>query len=499
MNAWFRAIVLLGGTGFLLRRAARITVADLDMFHEMALFREALSIGRIPWEDSFAYVPTVSPVVHHEWGTGVVLYFFAVTTGWGLTGIGVLHWLLLGAIAVATYRVATRNGGHDLVVALLAGAGASLLAPGLSPVRAQLFTYLFVVLMLLLAPRHEQLGLRFVALWLALFVVWLNMHGGFVVGFGLFGLYVAERLMRTWLHERSWRTTIARHRHLLAAAAAMPPLLLVNPYGVHYPPYVLSALTLDRPYIAEWAPLWDPRVGPLLVLVFGVSLFLVAYAMAHRRVAELHGLPMLAAAAVFTLQHQRLAPVYGILWFCLLPGYLRGTPLERLLLRWGERRRIAVALVALGIALFGIATVIRERPWNLRMPETAEAGTLYYPVGAVQHLAEHGFTGNLMTPFDAGAYVSWMLYPQVLVSLDSRYEVAYPPEMLEESFRFYSAQTGWEAILDRYPTDAVLVPVTAAVDAALRARQHELGWSEAYRDAGFAVYERTGGSEAGRR
>ena len=55
-----------------------VRTIDMDLFHEMALIREALALGRIPMEDVFAQTSTVSPVVHHEWGTGAVLYFLVV-------------------------------------------------------------------------------------------------------------------------------------------------------------------------------------------------------------------------------------------------------------------------------------------------------------------------------------------------------------------------------------------------------------------------------------
>ncbi len=46
------------------------TFVDPDIWHEMALFREALALGYLPLADQFAYTPTVYPSVHHEWGTG---------------------------------------------------------------------------------------------------------------------------------------------------------------------------------------------------------------------------------------------------------------------------------------------------------------------------------------------------------------------------------------------------------------------------------------------
>ncbi len=71
--------------------------------------------------------------------------------------------------------------------------------------------------------------------------------------------------------------------------------------------------------------------------------------------------------------------------------------------------------------------------------------------------------GNLITPFVEGAYVSWELWPDVKVSLDSRFDVAYQDGLLEEQERFYRMEAGWQEFLWRYPTDAVLLRRTAGV------------------------------------
>jgi hypothetical protein len=489
---WFIAATLLGAIGFLLRNVAAATVADLDMFHELALIREALELGRIPYSDHYAFVPTVYPVVHHEWATGAVLYLFSVTTGWGMAGISLLRWLLVVAIAAGAWIVARRRGGDPLLMALLAGAAAMLVAPGLSPVRAQMFTYLFVIAMLLLAPAHERLRWRFVVAWLAIVVVWLNMHGGFLVGFGLFALLVVEQASRSWVEHHSLEAIWRENRYLLTAVVAMPALMLVNPYGWHYPGFVLDAVRMDRPLIAEWAPLWDPRVHPVLLLGVGTSLLVLLYAvLRRRRLALLPGLPMLIATTYFAIRHQRIVPIYGVLWFCLVPGYLAGTPLETLLRGAARRFRPLVATGLFAIAVFGGWTVVRERAWQVRIPESPAEGEMYYPVGAARFLQQVGFSGNLMTTFDSGSYVMWTLYPDVRIGMDSRYEVAYPPEWMLENAALYLAEPGWRKALERYGPDAVLVPVGAPLDDVLRQPPTQALWHEWYRDGGFALYGRT--------
>ena len=86
-----------------------------------------------------------------------------------------------------------------------------------------------------------------------------------------------------------------------------------------------------------------------------------------------------------------------------------------------------------------------------------------------------------------GAYVSWKLYPSVLVSMDSRMEVAYQPGILEEHNQFYQCQPGWQEFLQKYHSDAILVyrdkPV---VELLLK----ESAWPCVYEDDRFMLFAR---------
>lgn len=491
---WFRAAVMTGAIALLLRQVVHANAADVDMFHEMALIREALALGFFPLTDLWAYTPTVSPVVHHEWGTGAVLYGLVVATGWGWGAVKLLQFALLAGIAAAAYRATRNRGAHPLMAALLVGLAAALLSPGLAPVRAQMFTYLFTAVLLLLLPAHERLRGRLLLIWLPLFALWVNMHGGFVVGLGLFGLYTAESLVRDRLSAGNWTSALSRNRYLLAALPAMALLVLATPYGIHYPGYVWSAIHLDRAMIAEWAPIWDPRVQAPLVVAFAVSLLVPLYAILRSdRRHNQTGLSLLLAAALATILSQRMVPLYAIVWFCSIPGWLAHTPLQPLVIRLATRFRVAVAAAAIAVTIITAAALVRERSWELRFPAEPDGAAVYYPVGAVSYLRQTGFEGNVMTPYNVGAYVSWMLYPRVLVSLDSRYEVAYPTDQVEELETFYLASPGWEGTLDRYPPDAILAPVLSPVSQLLNNEPYRLEWREVYRDAGHMLFIRLAG------
>ena len=96
--------------------------------------------------------------------------------------------------------------------------------------------------------------------------------------------------------------------------------------------------------------------------------------------------------------------------------------------------------------------------WRPYLPVTISNERGNYPLGAVDYLAANQFQGKLVTDFDAGAYVTWKLYPRVLVSLDGRYEAAFKPGVMEEHIELFDAKENWGKWLDQWQAEGMVVP-----------------------------------------
>jgi len=209
------------------------------------------------------------------------------------------------------------------------------------------------------------------------------------------------------------------------------------------------------------------------------------------RVTDWHGLMgcCLSLCARW-LQHSTCGtlPLYAVAWLGAVPAWLEGTLLAQVLGNAVKRApRLVVSLALIGAVALSVSLVNRE-PWRVRIPTSREAVLhnfpMVYPVGAVNWLEQHGFKGNLMTPFRAGAYVIWRLAPAVKISLDGRYEVAYQPGVFERIEGFYQGDPGWLETLKRYPTDLVLARATHAVVPLL---EREAGWHRIFDDGAYMI------------
>jgi hypothetical protein len=469
-------LALLGlSLTFFLSAIASLNTIDHDLFHEMATFRECLRQGRILLTDSFAYTPTVSPVIHHELGSGAI--FFAVVETLGFGGLMLLRMALVAAILTCVALRARLAGTNWVTFSALSVIATTMALIGFGTIRAQLFTILFVSLELLILypgdsePIHKP-PLFFLLAWL----IWLNLHAGFVAGAGIYAACGLEAVWRSRKGYRRWG----------GVALVMLALVFVNPFGAEYPRYVLHAITMERPAIPEWRPIW--RAEAELQGPYAASLLILFYALARNGLAKSKGVLPVLVCAIAAALHLRHLPLYAVAWIGAVPAWLEGTLLAQVLGNVIRRAPRVILLLALTAAIALSVSLVNRQAWQVRFP-TSRAAVLHdlpmvYPVGAVNWLEQKGFKGNLMTPFRAGAYVSWRLAPSVKISLDGRYEVAYQPGVFESVEGFYQGDPGWIETLGRYPTDLVLARATHAVVPLL---EKQAGWHRIYDDGAYMI------------
>lgn len=455
------------GCALLLVQWIAYNFVDIDLWHQMALIRESLAAGHLLRSDPYAYTPTL-PWIDHEWGAGAIAYF---STHWlgGRAILALKYFCALGTLA-ACIRCSEMRGADFRTIGICAPLAIFLGSLGfLSTVRAQDYSFLFTAIWLLFLEYDRRGSRLWMAAALAIFAIWVNLHAGFVVVVGLTAIHATESMLRR-----------EPYRHLVLLLCAMGFEILSNPYRTAYFLYLKRALLMPRPYSAEWDGV--THLGVLWVVAYLVAILIAIVAVRPTGWLRARGLPCLAATAVVAGMHRKLLPLFAIAWLCYVPSYVRATPVGRWWRGFADRRRAFLIAAWAFVACISAYVAYRDRIWELEVPQPL------YPVGAVEYLGTEKFHGNLMVPFRIGAFVSWKLYPAVKVSVDSRYEVAYPDAVVKRVFDFYDAAPGWQSTLAGWPTDAVLIPRDVPVSQLMPS----FGWSRVYVDREFEIYARPG-------
>ena len=117
------------------------------------------------------------------------------------------------------------------------------------------FGWLCLIVLLLVLEHFERTGK---GLWLLppLFALWINLHGSWVFGFVVIGIYIISGLVEAhWNNVGPQRWTPSQLEKLLLAFAASAVALLANPHGyrlVSYPFELLSRQQAVRDNMIEW-------------------------------------------------------------------------------------------------------------------------------------------------------------------------------------------------------------------------------------------------------
>jgi hypothetical protein len=452
-------VALAGGVSIAL--AFLKGLQDPDYFWHLKT-GELIATSGIPTTDPFSFTYGGEWTLH-EWLGELLIYWLDRLVG-PVGSLALFGLLPPAALAVAAFA-ARRFGAPTRAIVFGTLLAAAVLLPYVT-VRPQAFSWLLlaVLISLLLGLRPgERRGLLALPL---LFVIWANLHGLYVIGLGVLGLYaVATLLGRTPMAARP-REVLGASVAAVLASAITP----AGPAGLLYPLRYVDSGDWGLANIPEWqSPNFHDLVQlPLLVLILATAL------VAHR--GPIGWLKILAYLSIAgALLANRNAPVAAV---ATLPALALGlaNALPRNAARptrdAGARRAIEAAvasLVAVGALLLLPA-----------MPGARGVIHTRYPQAAVARLAEVQPASRVLAEYGwAGYVIAHLADSGTRVFVDGRNDM-YPDEILAAYSTLLEAFPGWVELLERHRVDAILFPPDATLVKGIAQAE---GWCEQYRDA----------------
>jgi hypothetical protein len=475
----FAAILLFG----LFAMTARNAI-DPDLWWHLRTGQWIIESHSIPHSDPFSFTRAGHAWISHEWLSDII--FYELYKHAGAAALIVFSAIITTIGFILLYLRYLPGGQKRYWAAAATALGALVSAPSWG-VRPQMFTFTLASLLLLLIERGETRPK--LLLWIPpLFLLWLNLHGGFALGPALLIAYAAGVLFESVTGNTPWpeaRPILLRVLLILLACLALVP---VNPSGIHLYRYPFDTLTSPgmRSLIAEWrSPDFHSSLyRPLLLLWL---LLLVALAVAGTRLKGRVIVPLLLTAFA-ALDAARHIPIFVLVAIPVIAAALPISPLTASLRRptsWRFRPAFSVFIVIL-MAAFALAKWITlARNQNVREAQI-------FPQSAVDFLQTNSLSLNsprqsqkLFVYYDWGGYAIFHLYPGYRVFVDGRADL-YGDDLMQQSIRtLIDLRTGWQDILELWQVDTVLMPSSSALAQALLLDNH---WHAAFSDSRAIVF-----------
>ncbi len=465
----------LGGVMF----ALTVTkgVQDPDYFWHLTAGKLIAQTGHVPSTDPFSFTWYGQPWTPHEWLSELLI--FRLVDGLGQIGALIVFGLFPPAIFGLLAAAFARLGVRVMSLALPFALGAFTLIPYVT-LRPQAISWLMLagLLWFLLEARAEH-PRRFLLL-VPWFILWANLHGLYVVGLGVVGLYLLFTLAgRTAMSPaRGW--AIAGVAGAIGASMLTP----AGPIGILYPLRYLELGDWGLENIQEWQ---SPNFHEPAHLAFLALIVALGLNGGRRTPGWLVALSWIGIA--MGLGALRNVPVAVV--FCM-PTLVFGLE-DRLRLRAERRsarpipparalgRRWIEIAAALAIA-FGSVAVLVPRDMNAATDQDLAER---FPIAGVDRLLQLAPDANVFAQYGWGGYVISRMYETGgRVFVDGRNDM-YSQQILDDYSAIRAADPGWEALAARYGVEAILLPPETTLT---RGPAADAGWCEILRDKVEVLY-----------
>ncbi|HEY8602225.1 MAG TPA: hypothetical protein VIL85_27615 [Thermomicrobiales bacterium] len=448
-----------------------LSATDPDYWWHWRTGQVIYETGTVPRIDDYSFTVTGQPWISHEWLTELLI--FVLGRGVGYVGVaaffGAVSALTLGCV----YLACRQRGVQPLAATLLCAWALLMMQPSINA-RPQMLTMLLLAVFALLLTRHQAGAQRVLWALPPLMALWVNLHGGYLIGLVLLGLTLVGAAARQF-PARRW----AALRPLLIATILTTLASFVTPHGLdalRYPLTYLGRENASLQFVAEWK---SPDFHQFLFFPFAASLLLlVTLGLAQRplRPTELFwGLTVVFMA----LQSVRHIPLYAVIVTPLLAARLGRVdwspvarrPRSRELVRFG----LGVVAVILPLLFLSVAWGLSGNGGGARQFARTPSA-VGYPSGATDYLREAAPPGLLFNEYRWGGYLIEELYPQRRVFIDGRAD-PFGDALVTRYRETVLARPGWRDTLDTWQIGLVLVERDGPLATALR---DDPAWRELY-------------------
>ena len=485
----------------------RLLLRDADIGWHIRNGQQILHTHAVPRTDPFS--SSMSGKAWYAWEWLYDLLIAIIHQVFGLNGVVFYSAAIIAVTFVLTLYLALRRGGSlpvtlFLLILSLAASAVHFLA------RPHVVSWLLTVIWfdLLDSAAHKSGVKRDNRLyWLpGIMVLWVNLHGGFVLGFGLLAVYLIGGGIEYYARREERAERKEWLRHLGGVAGLSFAASFLNPYGYQLHLHVYRYLS-DRFLIDRISEFLSPDFHGAAQQCFAVLILITIVALASaRRMPSPTRLLVVLFAAYGGFYATRNLPTSSLLITLVIAPVISDTLVEA-----GRNTNVTSWLRG----LFSRAHSFSERVGKLELKlqghlwlvlvfvlglwACAHQGRIgstqfinayfdakRFPVEAAEVIAQRGIREPVFSLDYWGGYLIYRLYPQTKVVVDDRHDF-YGDQFIKDYLRVVLAQPGWNEVLEKLHVEWALVPAESPLATLLRLTP---GWESSYEDQTAVLFHR---------
>lgn len=450
-------------------------IHDTDVWWHLKVGEYIFEHRTVPKTDIFSFSNTGHEWIAHEWGAEL-LYYSAYKTG-GFLGLFGLNLVILSANYFLFGRLVYRAAAKDLTVTTVVVVICAVFTAVFWVFRPHLAAYLLFISFLSVLEMYRD-GKNLLWLLPPLMALWVNIHGSFIMGIVLIGIYLISGLFSInfgRLVSRKW--SLGERKNLVITLLLVIAAVAVNPNTTkmyYYPFFTLNSEAIMES-ITEWS---SPDFHLPIFKAFLAYLFVVYVTLViSQKTMDFKDILMLGLFTYLAMYGARNMGLFmfvtGPIWAERLAGFLsHGRPQKQVVvLNW---------MVLAGVVFYGIYSLPSQTPVEEKVNRE------WFPYQAVKYMKKNGLKGTLFNNYDWGGYLLWTRFPDNTIFIDGRSDV-YEDRVLPEYMRITKLKPDAYDLLLKYNPQYILLKPDAPVNHLIKTKGD---WIEIYKDDIAVLYKR---------
>jgi hypothetical protein len=424
---------------------------DCDTGYHIRAGEYIIDTFSIPKHDIFSFISPALPWTAHEWLSEVIMA--AIHRAAGLTGVVIFFSFMISLVYYLMFKVIRKYNGNILAASFI-----TLLVLLTSQIhwlaRPHIFSLVLMVVWYYLLDKYQYQHENYLYLLAPMMLLWVNLHGGFLAGFILIGIYLVGNFVMFITSEDSKRDLHRQKAGKLGLLTAICLLVcLINPYTYHILlfPFKLTSNKFLMDHVLEFM---SPNFHKPSIIFFEFFMLLTLGLFALSRIR----LNIIELTMVILFTHMSLFSARYIPLFAIIVAPVLVKQAEPMLEQSGgkfisffKKRASNIStidasakgylwpILAVVLVVFIAAKGKIEHSFDEKIK----------PVAAVEFLKKETLHGNMFDNDEFGDYIIYAAWPQYKVFFDGRSDM-YGTDFVKEYFKVRNFEQEWKKIIEKY-------------------------------------------------